>query len=86
MDSFIQFCIVLPFVEPGVRWDTCMWADHVVDCATAGCCHHTSALTIELLATLHTYALSLTQQLLVFCDYLSEIFKNGSDATISSQD
>lgn len=63
-----------------------MWADHVVDCATAGCCHHTSALTVELLATVPAYALSLSQQLLVFFDYLSEILKNGSDATISRQD
>lgn len=60
MGSFTPFWIALPFVEPRVRGDTCRWADHVLDCATAGCCHHISALTVELLATVCTYALSIS--------------------------
>lgn len=87
MGSFTPFWIALPFVEPGLRGDTCRQADHILDCATAGCCHHISALTEQSFWNC-TYLCSesLSWQLLGFHGYLSEVFKNDSDAIISSQD
>lgn len=85
MGSFMPFQISLPFVDPGLRESTCMEADRVLDCATAGCFHHISALTGVLLAAVPAKDRA-SLQLLVVRDCLSEDFRKCSASSTRNQD
>jgi len=83
MGSCTPFCTAQ---HCGVRGDICVWADHALDCTTAGRCHHISAYRRAFGNSVYLCPECLPQQLLVLSDFPPEVSKNDSDATITSQE